>query len=60
MLANLFSTADDPVLTIVRIVFGIVMFAHGAQKMLGWFGGYGTVIGWRPRATHCSWMNFLN
>jgi putative oxidoreductase len=41
MLANLFSTADDPVLTVVRIVFGIVIFAHGAQKMLGWFGGYG-------------------
>src|ERR1700758_4938914 len=28
-------------LTIPRIVMGIVFFAHGAQKMLGWFGGYG-------------------
>ena len=28
-------------LAITRIVLGIVMFAHGAQKMLGWFGGYG-------------------
>src|ERR1700752_3091035 len=26
---------------IPRIVMGIVFFAHGAQKMLGWFGGYG-------------------
>ena len=27
--------------TIVRFVLGIVFFVHGAQLMLGWFGGYG-------------------
>jgi putative oxidoreductase len=26
---------------IARISLGIVMFPHGAQKALGWFGGYG-------------------
>jgi hypothetical protein len=26
--------------SIVRFVLGIVFFAHGAQLMLGWFGGY--------------------
>lgn len=26
---------------IIRVVLGIVMFPHGAQKLLGWFGGYG-------------------
>jgi len=26
---------------IARIALGIVVFAHGAQKLLGWFGGYG-------------------
>ncbi|HEX7807654.1 MAG TPA: DoxX family protein [Thermoanaerobaculia bacterium] len=26
---------------IARIVFGVLMAAHGAQKMFGWFGGYG-------------------
>ena len=41
MFTNLLNTADDPILTIVRIVLGTVMFVHGAQKMLGWFGGFG-------------------
>lgn len=26
---------------IARLTLGIVMFPHGAQKMLGWFGGHG-------------------
>jgi putative oxidoreductase len=40
-LRKLFSTPNDLTLTVVRLVLGIVFFAHGAQKMLGWFGGYG-------------------
>ncbi|MBL7932825.1 MAG: DoxX family protein [Bacteroidia bacterium] len=24
-----------------RLLLGIVLFPHGAQKLLGWFGGYG-------------------
>ncbi len=38
---RLMSTTNDVALTIVRVVLGVVFFAHGAQKMLGWFGGYG-------------------
>lgn len=37
----LFSTSNDTGLTLTRIVLGVVMFPHGAQKVLGWFGGYG-------------------
>ena len=35
------ATTDDKGLTLVRIMLGVVMFPHGAQKALGWFGGYG-------------------
>jgi len=38
---RLFATPNDPVLTLMRLILGIVFFAHGAQKMLGWFGGRG-------------------
>src|SRR5882672_4704685 len=41
MFKKLISTSDDIALTISRVVLGVVFFAHGAQKMLGWFGGYG-------------------
>ena len=26
---------------ILRLVIGLIMAAHGTQKLLGWFGGYG-------------------
>lgn len=34
-------TPNDGVLSAMRIVLGAVMFAHGAQSALGWFGGPG-------------------
>jgi len=41
MFHQLFSTSNDFILTIVRLVLGLTFFMHGAQKMLGWFGGFG-------------------
>jgi putative oxidoreductase len=43
-------------LLMLRIVFGLLMAAHGAQKLFGWFGGYGLAgtggyfegLGFRP------------
>lgn len=35
------SVSHDISLLIARVVIGVVVMAHGAQKLLGWFGGYG-------------------
>jgi putative oxidoreductase len=41
MLTWLLGTDGDWVITILRVVLGVVFFAHGAQMALGWFGGAG-------------------
>jgi putative oxidoreductase len=41
MFRKIISTSDDKILTLLRVVLGIVIFPHGAQKVLGWFGGFG-------------------
>ena len=41
MFEKLIRTNSDLALGIARLVLGIVFFAHGSQKVLGWFGGFG-------------------
>src|SRR3954471_15537811 len=46
----------DTGLLLARVVIGVLMAAHGSQKLFGWFGGYGIagtagffeLIGFRP------------
>lgn len=41
LVKRLLATEADPAATIARATLAVVMFPHGAQKLLGWFGGYG-------------------
>ena len=41
MIRKLLATNDDVLQLILRLTLGIVIFPHGAQKLLGWFGGGG-------------------
>jgi len=48
----------DTGILIIRVFFGVAIAAHGAQKLFGWFGGYGIEktggffesLGFRPGA----------
>ncbi len=41
MIYKILKTESNWGALIARLTLGIVLFPHGAQKMLGWFGGYG-------------------
>ncbi len=41
MIQKLLKTDKDITSLILRIVLALAFFPHGAQKVLGWFGGYG-------------------
>ena len=35
------TNSENTTALLARIALGVVVFPHGAQKLLGWFGGYG-------------------
>jgi putative oxidoreductase len=43
---------------IARLALGITIFPHGAQKLLGWFGGYGFdgTMGFLTGQAHLPWV----
>jgi putative oxidoreductase len=53
-------------LLLIRVIFGLVFAAHGAQKLFGWFGGYGIAgtggwmesMGFRPGKTFAAAAGF--
>lgn len=40
-LKNIFTTNDSIANIMLRVPVGIILSAHGAQKLFAWFGGYG-------------------
>jgi len=52
MIKRFFATDKSFAETVLRVMLGAVMFPHGAQKLLGWFGGRGfeaTITGFTGR-----------
>ena len=41
LITRVLATSNRLAPTLVRVGAGVAMFPHGAQKALGWFGGYG-------------------
>lgn len=53
-----FQTDDGWGGLILRLTLGLVIFPHGAQKLLGWFGGFGFsgTMGFFTETLHLPWL----
>lgn len=54
----LFQTDESWTGLILRLTLGLVMFPHGAQKLLGWYGGFGFsgTMGFFTDVMHLPWI----
>ena len=57
-LTTLIKTNDGIGPLLLRLALGGIMFPHGAQKVLGWFGGYGFsgTMGFFTDTLHVPWL----
>lgn len=55
---KIFNTNNDLTGLITRLTIGLILFPHGAQKMLGMFGGYGFsgTMGFFTDTMHMPWI----
>jgi putative oxidoreductase len=55
---QLFQTDDSWTGLVLRLTLGLVMFPHGAQKLLGWYGGFGFsgTMGFFTETMHLTWI----
>jgi putative oxidoreductase len=53
-----FKTDDSWSSLVLRVMLGVVIFAHGAQKLFGWFGGNGFsgTMGFFTNVMHLPWL----
>lgn len=54
----LFATDDGWTGLLLRLTLGLVIFPHGAQKLLGWYGGFGFsgTMGFFTDVMHLPWI----
>ena len=55
---RLFKTNNDLTGLVTRFTLGLILFPHGAQKAIGWFGGYGFTgtMGFFTDTLHLPWI----
>jgi putative oxidoreductase len=54
----LLTNSNNWMVLVARLALGITIFPHGAQKLLGWFGGYGYhgTMGFLTGQIHLPWI----
>jgi len=57
-MTTFFASDNDWTGLILRLSIGLIIFPHGAQKLLGWFGGYGFsgTMNYFTGTVHLPWL----